>query len=142
MEDHRIGDDESSVPCARGPPSEVDVVSEEGEARVEPAELVEDVATDEHPRGVHRESVMRPVMLSLVVLAALETCLAATGATDRDAHFEQPAQRRPGAQLGAQDRHRWVLPRGGEEHLERIGCRSAVVMEQPEPLVTRALQMV
>ena len=42
------------------------------------------------------------VVLALVVLAALEAGLAAAGAADRDADLEQPAQRGPLAQLGAE----------------------------------------
>ena len=76
--------------------------------RVE-AELLEHGAADQHAGGVDREHVADPVVLALVVLAALEAGLAAAGAADRDADLEQPAQRGPLAELGAED----VGRRGG-----------------------------
>ena len=74
-------------------------------------------------------------MLALVVLAALEAGLPAAGAADGDADLEQPAQRGPLAQLGAE--HVGGRGVGGdrEQLLERVGAGSAVVVEEPDPVV-------
>src|SRR5680860_1233005 len=93
MEDDRVGDDEGAVTRPGRPPPEVEVVAEQGQPVVKPAQLLEDVSANEHPRRVHREHLMGAVMLALVILTGLETRLPTAGATDRDADLEQPAQR-------------------------------------------------
>ena len=55
------------------------------------------------PAVLTASTVADVVVLALVVLAALEAGLAAAGAGDGDAELEQPAQRGPLAQLGAED---------------------------------------
>ena len=85
-----------------GAPAEVDVVAEDRQLVVEPAELVEHRAAHQHAGGVDREHRARLVVLALVVLAALQPGLAAAGAGDRDAELEQPLQRGPLAQLRAE----------------------------------------
>ena len=74
------------------------------------------------------------VVLALVVLAALEAGLAAAGARDGDAELEQPAQRGPLAQLGAEDVGVGVGLGGGEQLLEGAGVGRGVVVEQPDPV--------
>ena len=64
-------------------------------------------------------------MLALVVLAPLEPGLPAPGAADRDADLEQPAQRGPLAQLGAEDRRRWGCRPRRPGGLEGAGAGAA-----------------
>ena len=90
---------------------------------------------DQHPGGVDGEHLAAVVVLALVVLAALETGLAAAGAADGDADLEQPAQRGPLAELGAERRGVGAVGGDGEQLLERVGGRGAVVVEQPDPVV-------
>ena len=134
VEQHRVRDHHRAVAGTRGPPAEVDVVPEEREPLVE-AEPLENVAADQHPGGVDRQDVADAVVLALVVLAALEARLPAAGAADGDADLEQPPERGPLAQLGAE--HVGGGSGGGdrEQLLERVGAGSAVVVEEPDPVV-------
>ena len=103
-----------------------------------PPRAIEDAAAHQHPRGSHREHVAGAVVLTLVVLAALQAGLPAAGAAHRDADLEQPTQRGPLAQLRAEDVGGGVGGRGGEELLEGVGGGPAVVVQQPQPLVVGA----
>ena len=93
-------------------------------------------AADQHPRGVDRQHVAEPVVLALVVLAALQAGLAAAGAADRDADLEQPPQRRPLAELRAEDRADGVAvgrPRAAARARRGPGCcrRGAATPTRP-----------
>ena len=134
MEHDRRGRHQRGVSGGCDPPAEVDVVAEDRQLLVEPTELLEQAAADEHAGGVDGEDRPDLVVLSLVVLPALEADLAAAGARDRDAHLEQPSQRRPLAQLRPDDFGLGVVGRGREQGGQRTGVRVGVVVEQPDPL--------
>ena len=134
VKDHRLGDDEGSVPGPRRPPAEVDVVAEQGQPPVEAAEVLEHVPADQHPRGVDREHLPLVVVLALVVLAALEPGFAPSRPADRHADLEQAPQRGPLAVFRAEDRRGRVLPGRGDERLQHVRRRGAVVVQQPDPI--------
>nr|WP_258017068.1 hypothetical protein [Nocardioides marinisabuli] len=134
VEDDGLGHHQRGVPGGRGAPAEVEVVAEDGEVVVEPAEVLEHAAPHEHPGGVDRQHPAHLVVLALVVLAALETALAPSGAGDGHPDLEQPAQRGPLAQLGAQHVGPGVLLGRRQQLLERRGVGGRVVVQQPDPL--------
>ncbi len=134
VEDHGLRDDDRAVAGLRGAPAEVDVVAEDRELAVEAAQLVQDRPADQHPGGVDGEDLADVVVLALVVLAALEARLASSGAGDGDAQLEQPPQRWPLPQLGAEDLGAGVLDRCGEQCLERSRIGVRVVVQDPDPL--------
>ena len=136
MEDDRVGDDEGEVTRPGSPPPEVEVVAEQRQSVVKPAQLLEDVSANKHPRRVHREH-LGAVMLALVILTGLETCLPTAGAADRDADLEQPAQGGPLAQFRAEHRDRRVVLRRGQKSREGRGRRGAVIVEKPDPVGRR-----
>ena len=135
VEHHRPRHHQGAVAGQGGPPAEVDVVAEDRQLLVEPAERLEDVALDQHAGGVDREHLTYGVVLALVVLPALQAGLAVPGAGDGQTDLQQPAQRGPLAQLGAEDRGVRVFVRGRQQLGQRCGGGVAVVVEQPDPLV-------
>ncbi len=68
----RVGDYPDPVAGGVHPPAEVDVVHEQAHGRVEPADLLPDVAADQHPGAADREGVPVAVVLALVDLARLD----------------------------------------------------------------------
>lgn len=87
MEHHRLGLHNDAVTGPGGTPTEVDVVAEHRQAGIE-ADMLQHRTPHQHSRGVDREDITFAIVLALVVLATLQTRLAATGATDCDAQFE------------------------------------------------------
>ena len=134
VEDHGLGHDHGPVSRRRGAPAEVEVVAEDRELSIEPLDLLEYPAADQHAGGVDREHRADLVVLALVVLAALEAGLAPSGAGDRDTELEEPLQRGPLPQLGAEHVGVGVLLGGGQQRLERSGVGVGVVVEDPDPL--------
>ena len=134
VENDGVGDDDRTVTGGRRTPPEVEVVAEDRELRVEPAERLEDRAAHQHAGGVDREHLAHLVVLTLVVLAALEAGLAPAGAADGDAELEQPLQRGPLAQLGTQDVGRRVGRGRVEQRAQRARSGVGVVVDQPDPL--------
>ena len=109
--DDGVRRDRDAVAGQVGPPAEVDVVAEQRQLRVEPAEALPHVAADEHAGaadGEHRPDV---VVLALVLLARLEPGLAAAGPGDRHADLEQLAAVGEVAHLRADDADPVVLGR-------------------------------
>src|SRR5690606_8417572 len=101
--DDRLGRDEDPVAGGVEPPAQVDVVAHEGQVPVEAAELLEEVAADEHARGGHAQHGPYVVVLALVLLTAVEARPAAAGVGDGDADLEQLPAVVPAAELGADD---------------------------------------
>ena len=133
VEDDRLRDDQGAVPGAGGAPAEVDVGGEQRQLGVEAAELLEHLAADQHAGGVDREHLADLVVLALVVLAPLQTGLPAAGGRDGDAELEEPAQRGPLAELGAEDVGVGVSA-GGDQLEQRAGLGVGVVVQHPHPL--------
>ncbi len=140
VEDDRVRHDQGAVAGGGRAPAEVDVVAEDRQLGVEAAELLEHRAAHQHAGGVDREHLADLVVLALVVLAALQPGLAATGAGDGDAELEQPAQRGPLAQLRAEDVGVGVGGGGREQRRERARVGVGVVVQDPDPLAGGALQ--
>ena len=69
---HGVGDDLHAVAGRLDPPAEVEVVAEQPEPGVEPAELIPHVAPDEHARRAHGEHGPLVVVLALVDLARVD----------------------------------------------------------------------
>ena len=72
------------------PPTEIQAIAELPELGVETSESVEDLAPDEHPRGVDTEDVATVVVLTLVRLAGRRPSCPAARAGDLLPHLEQP----------------------------------------------------
>ena len=136
---HRVGDHPDLVAGRVRPPAEVDVVAEQGQVGVEAAELVPDVAADQHARRADREHGPAAVVLALVDLARLDPGEAPSGPVGGDARLAHHAPVRQVLQLRAEDRHRPAAAGRGEQLLEGIGGRLAVVVQQPDPLWARNL---
>ncbi len=134
VEDHRPGHHDRLVARRRGPPAEVDVVAEHRELLVEATELLEHRAADEHAGGVDGQHGADVVVLTLVVLAALQPGLPAAGAGDGHPDLEQPAQRGPLAQLGTEDVGLRVGLGRRQQRGQRVGGRVRVVVDDPDPV--------
>ena len=112
-----------------------------GQARVEPAELVPHVATDQHPGRPDGEDVAAPVVLALVELAAVQPGLPAATAADRDADLQQPGRVVPAAHLGTGDPDRRARVDDRQQPAQGLRLGRAVVVQQPQPLDDRAVQV-
>ncbi len=117
-----------------GAPAQIDVVAHEGEHAVEAAELLVDVAADEHAGGGDGQDGADLVVLALVLLAAVQPGPAAAAVGDGDADFEELLAVVPAAQLGADDRGVPVGVDDAQHRGERVRLGGAVVVQQPEPL--------
>ena len=135
MEEQRVWGDDDPATRAGDPPAEIDIVAKQRQAPVEPAQRIEDVATDQHARRADRQNLADAVVLTLVVLAKLETGFTVAGPSDRDAHLQQTACSRPGADPASDDGDGRVREGNLAQLLERLRSRRAVVVEQPHPLV-------
>ena len=134
VEDHRLGHDQRRVAGGSGAPAEVEVVAEHRQVPVEAAELLERRTPDQQAGAVDGEHLAHLVVLALVVLTALETGLPAAGAADGDADLEQPLERGPLTELGAEEVGLGMRWRRLQQLLQRVGRRVAVVVQQPDPL--------
>ncbi len=104
----RVGDDAYLVACRMRAPAEIDVVAAQRQVGVEAAELVPDVAADQHARGAdgHRGAVS--VVLALIDLTELDSGDAAAGPVDGDAppRLQARAGRTGPLSFEAEDRRR------------------------------------
>src|SRR5581483_9346434 len=132
--EHRVGGDHHAVAGGGDPPAEVDVVAHQRQGLVEPAELLEDVAADEHARAGDGEYRADLVVLALVLFAAVQAGPAAAAAGDGDADLQQLAAVVPAAQLGAEHGGAGGGVGDLEQLAQRVALRLAVVVQQPEPL--------
>ena len=117
---HRVGDHPDLVAGRVRPPAEVDVVAEQGQVGVEAAELVPDVAADQHARRADRQHGPVAVVLALVDLARLDPGQAPSGPVGGDARLAHHAPVRQVLQLRAEDRHRPAAAGRGEQLLEGV----------------------
>ena len=134
---HRVGDHPDLVAGRVRPPAEVDVVAEQGQVAVEAAELVPDVAADQHARRADRQHGPVAVVLALVDLARLDPGEAPPRPVGGDARLTHHAPVRQVLQLRAEDRHRPAAAGPVEQLLEGVGGWLAVIVQQPYPLRTR-----
>jgi len=132
--DNGAGDNPDPVTGGLDPPAEVGVLPEQAQARVEAADLVPHVAAGEHPGAAHRDHVAVAVVLPLVDLTGLDAGDPPPGAVDGGAGFEQDVPVRPVHDLRAEHRRLRCLTRPGEQPLQRIRSRLAVIVQQPDPL--------
>ncbi len=134
MVDDGVGD--HPHPVARGvhPPAEVDIVHEQAHGGIEPADLLPDIAADQHPRAAYREGVPVAVVLALVDLAGLDPGNPPGGRVQGQPGLEDHLAVGPVPELRAEYRSRARLGRAAEQLLERVRRWLAVIMKQPEPL--------
>ena len=134
MVDHRVGDHPHLVAGRVHPPAEVDVVAEQRQVGVEAAELVPDVPADQHARRADRQHGPVAVVLALVDLPRLDPGQAPPGPVGGDARLPHHAAVGQVHQLRAEDRHRPAAAGHGEQLVEGVEGRLAVVVQQPDPL--------
>jgi hypothetical protein len=127
---------------AAGAPTEVDVVAEHRQSRVETLQGLPDIAPDQHAGRADREHVARLVVLPLVELAVLDAGVAAAAERRGDADLEQVAVPGPEPQLRSPDPDLGRDSGLKQQLLEGLGCGGAVVVEQPEPLDHRDVPVV
>ncbi|MGX1270389.1 hypothetical protein RKD18_003583 [Streptomyces phaeoluteigriseus] len=137
--DDGVGGDEDAVAGGVRPPAQVDVVTHEGQAAVEAAEFLEDVAAHEHAGGGHRQHGADVVVLALVLFAAVQAGPAAAGVGDGDADLEELTAVVPAAELGADDGDVVTAEFGfglhdAQQFGQGLGLGRAVVVQQPQPL--------
>ena len=132
--EHRVGDDLHPVAGRLHPPAEVEVVAEQPEPGVEPAELIPHVAPDEHARRAHGEHGLVVVVLTLVDLARLDAGDPAARPVDGDAHLAQRSPVLAVEHLGPEHHDRTVPAGRPQQPLKRLRGRLAVVVQQPDPL--------
>ncbi len=135
----RFGGDEDAVAGGLGAPAQVDVVTHQGQPAVEAAELLEDVAADQHAGGGHGQHGPDVVVLALVLFAAVEAGPAAAGVGDGDADLQELPPVVPAAELGADDGDVVLaeLPfvlHDAQQLGQGVGFGGAVVVQQPQPL--------
>ena len=131
---HRAGHHPHLVAGRVNPPAEVDVVTEQRQVAVEPANLVPHIAADQHAGRAHRQHRPVAVVLALVDLARLDPAEATPGAVGGDARLAQHAPVGQVLQLRAEDRGRPAAAGHPEHLLEGVGGRLAVIVQQPYPL--------
>ena len=125
---HRVGDHPDLVAGRVRPPAEVDVVAEQRQVGVEAAELVPDVAADQHARRADREHGPAAVVLALVDLARLDPGEPPPGPVGGDARLTDHAPVGQVLELRAEDRGRPAAAGPGEQLLQGVGSRLAVVV--------------
>lgn len=136
----RFRGDEDPVAGGGGAPAQVDVVAHQGQPAVEAAEFLEDVAPYEHAGGGHGQHRADMVVLTLVLLPAVQAGPAAAGVGDGHADFEELSAVVPAAQLGADHRDvvapaQLVLVLHNPQQLgQGVRVGGTVVVQQPEPL--------
>lgn len=144
MPDDGVGGDDDAVPGGLGAPAQVDVVAHQGQPAVEPAELFEDIAPDQHAGGGHGQDGPHVVVLPLVLLAAVEAGPAAPRVGDGDADLEELPAVVPAEQLGADDgdlvADLALVLDDAQEFGERVGLGRAVVVQEPQPLLGLAVR--
>jgi hypothetical protein len=131
------GDHGDAVAGTAYPQAQVDVVADERDGGVEPADVVQDAAPDQHARRGDEQDVAPAVVLSLVDVAGAEVGEAAAAAGDGGADLDEGAGVVPAPLLAAGHGQRRGRPHHGQQLGEgvRLGC--AVVVEQPHPLLAR-----
>src|SRR5205085_1476515 len=130
----RVRGDEHLVAGGLGAPAQVDVVAHQRQPPVEAAELLVDIAADEHAGGGDGQHRADLVVLALVLFAAVQAGPTAAAARDADARFEQLAAVVPAAQFGADDGGGGAGVGDPQQFGERVGLGGAVVVQQPQPL--------
>ncbi len=129
--DDRVRRDDHLVTRSPDAPAEVDVFAEHRQRRVEPPELVPDVAAHEHPGGADGQHLSAVVVLALVRLVPLEPGLAAPATADADTELEQLPAVSPAPDLGTDDGGGGVALRRKQEVAQGIGLGGAVVVQEP-----------
>jgi hypothetical protein len=134
---HGVGDHLHTGSGRLNPPAEVDVVAEQPEVGIEPAEPVPYVAPDEHAGRAHREHGALVVVLALVDLAGIDAGDAAACPVDGHADLTERPPVLAVEHLRPEDHDRAVLGRRPQQLVERVRGRLAVVVQQPDPLDAR-----
>ena len=135
------GDDPESA-CG-GPPAELDPVPEAGDVGIQPVEGTPVDQTEEHPAGGDAEVLLRLVALTLVDLSEVQSEVAAARPGDAGTDLADLVTGVVAApredQLGAGDVDARVAHHVAEQLLEGVGGRHGIVVQEPEPVVRRAV---
>ena len=134
MECDCLWDGDHAVASGANTPTEIDIITEEREVRIESAELFKDIASDQHRRSTHCEDITLIIMLALVLLAILQPGPPRAIGGDTDSDLEEVFAIMPTAQFGSGDRY--LRPIGDCRHqtCQSILRGCAVIMEDPQPL--------
>jgi hypothetical protein len=117
-----------------GAPAQVEAGTERLEGGIEPAELVEHVATHEHAARADGQDVGASVVLPLVGLPARRRGDAPPAAGDLDADLDESAGLVPADDLGSGHADRGRAPHRAEQLLQGRGPRCRAVVHHPDPL--------
>ena len=120
------------APATRRPPGQAEVVAEEDDRLVEPADLGEARRPHQRERARHREHVAEAVVLALVELAPLDERQGDADLVDGHAELREAPRGRPTARAWAHDVGVPLVGRGDEgADRPRVG-RGVVVAEHVE----------
>ena len=132
--DHRVGYHPDLVARRARPPAEVDVITEQGQVRVEAAHLIPDVSAHQHAGRADRQHWPVAIVLALVELTGFDPGVTPTGPVGGDARLAQHAPVRQIPQLRAEHRRRPAAAGAPEHLLQRVGGGLAVIVQEPHPL--------
>ena len=133
--DDGVGRAHDAVSSEMSTPAEIDVVAEQREPGIEPAQLMPDVTPHQHAGRADCERVAEAVALTLVLLLLVEAGLTPARPGDRDANLEQCAPVVPAADLGSDNTDGRILTSRLQQVPEGAGGWCRIIVEQPEPLV-------
>ena len=131
------GDHHNAVPGQAVAPAEVDVVAASGKCRVKAAELLPDVAADQHAGGIDRKGIAAAVILALVEFVGVYQRQALGPAARGEADVDQPPLGMPIQLFAACHRDRRRALDGVEQFGEGLRRRCGVVVQQPDPVGDR-----
>jgi hypothetical protein len=83
---------------------------------------------------MHRQHLTDPIVLTLVVFAALQTSFSAAGTGHRYAYFKKSAQRWPLPQFGPHDVDIRIAGDVGQQRSQGTRIRGGIVMQDPDPI--------
>ena len=133
MPDPRRRNHEDAMPGGVHAPTQVEVVAEHRQRGVQPAEGVPDVPAHQGGGRPDGQDVADGVVLTLVVLPAVQARLAVAGAVGRQTHLDQDAGVGPVPHLRAEHRRGRAARGLRQQEGQRVRLDRAVVVQEPHP---------